>query len=109
MSIFVVVLFESIPKNWDEIITSLKSDIRFYNHTKNSKLKALKRLYSLFKITNNKNVDTIKKVLNLISIGSKYKLKSDLEIISSMIEQKFRKVKINKIIEILKKMIIIIK
>jgi flagellar assembly factor FliW len=90
-------------KTNEEIITSLKSDIRYYNHTKNNKLKSLKRLYSLFKLTNNKNTEIIKKFLNLKMIGSKYKLKSDLEIILLMIEQKFKKVKINKIIEILKK------
>ena len=48
----------------------------------------MKRLFSLFKLTNDKNVDTIKKFLNLKSIGSKYKLKSDLEIILLMIKQK---------------------
>ena len=51
-----------------------------------------------------KNFHNIYKFLNLKMIGSKYKLKSDLEIILLMIEQKFKKVKINKIIEILKKM-----
>ena len=91
-------------KTNEDIITSLKGDIRYYNHTKNNKLKALKRLYSLFKLTNNKNTEIIKKFLNLKMIGSKYKLKSDLEIILLMIEQKFKKVKINKIIEILNKL-----
>jgi len=91
-------------KTNEEIITSLKGDIRYYNHTKNNKLKALKRLYSLFKLTNNKNTEIIKTFLNLKMIGSKYKLKSDLEVILLMIEQNFKKVKINKIIEILKKM-----
>ena len=74
-------------KTNDEIIISLKGDIRHYNHTKNNKLKALKRLYSLFKITNNKNTDIIKKFLNLKMIGSKYKLKSDLEIILLIIKK----------------------
>ena len=91
-------------KTNEEIITSLKGDIRHYNHTKNNKLKALKRLYSLFKLTNNKNTDIIKKFLNLKMIGSKYKSKSDLEVILLMIEQKFRKVKIIKIVEILVEM-----
>ena len=72
-------------KTNEEIIISLKGDIRYYNHTKNNKLKSLKRLYSLFKLTNNKNTDIIKKFLNLKMIGSKYKLKSDLEIILLMI------------------------
>ena len=56
-------------KTNDEIITSLKSNIRYYNHTKNNKLKALKRLNTLFKLTNN-----INKFMNLKSVGSKYKL-----------------------------------
>ena len=43
----------------EDIITSLKGDIRYYNHTKNNKFKALKRLYSLFKLTNNKNTEII--------------------------------------------------
>jgi len=92
-------------KTNEEIITSLKGDVLYYNHTKNNKLKALKRLYSLFKLTNNKKqVDVIKKFLNLKMIGSKYKLKSDLEVILLMIEQKFKKVKINKIKQILEKL-----
>jgi len=91
-------------KTNEDIITSLKGDVLYYNHTKNNKFKALKRLYSLFKLTNNKNTDIIKKFLNLKIIGSKYKSKSDLEVILLMIEQKFRKVKIIKIVEILVEM-----